>query len=276
MVGIIALIITTPLMLIAFGYGATDMIAYQKDMQEMQMQLMQGGGDPEAIIEAYTSQFANVSFGLFGLIFVLALFIYGWAINLFYGISDNEIRNGKPDLIGALKNSFNSRIFRIAGFLILYALIQIATTLIFIFICSLLVSVSKALGVLVGFVGFLFLIVFFLRFSIGLAAMVHGNKGIVESISFSLSNLNWKRGWMLFLLGLISMIGLIILSIVIASAFGGNPESISMSSYVIAQLFGLVINGIFIAYLIAATSTLYFRYSDDNLDEEGLEQHIVD
>lgn len=273
--GIIAFVVIMPLGMLSIGYSAFEMLKYQQDMQTLQEELMTNGSNLENVVEAYKNIY-HFSYGIVVLLIVLAVFIYSWMTNFMYQITDNEIRKGSPNFMEALKQSFNfNTILKIVGFFFLFALIEIATLAIFILASSLIISMSYGLGILLMFVGFLFIFVFFLRFSIAIPAMIHGNKGITESISYSLSHLNWKRGWMIFLLCIITFILLFIISWVLLMAIGSS-DKITMGSFIGTQIVSLVVNAVFFSYIVAATSTLYFRYSDDNTDDGDIQQHIIE
>lgn len=273
--GILGLILTMPLILVAFGYGPFDITKYQAGMLEFQNSIMQASGDPEAMRDIYMNFISSINYPLIGLVVVIILVLYSWGLNLYYIISDNEIRTGNPMFSSAFRQSLSKRIIRIIGFFLLFTMIQIATFLIFGLLFGLIISFSKALAIFAGFVGFLFLIVFYLRFTIALAAMIHGNKSITESISYSLSHINWKRGWMLLLIGILVTIVMAIVGGLVTSA-ASLAGTVGIGNFILLQALNLIVNGFFLSYIIAATSTLYFRYSDDSLEEDNLESHIVE
>lgn len=273
--GIIAFLVIMPLTMLAIGYSAFDMLKYQQDLQSIQEDMLTSGASPQNIMDAYLNMF-HFSIGLILLLVAVALFIYGWMTNFMYRISDNEIRKGSPNFMESLKQSFNfNAILKIVGFFLLFGLIEIAAFAIFALVSAMIISVAKGIGILLMFVGFLFLIVFFLRFSIAIPAMVHGKKGITESISFSLSHLNWKRGWMILLLCFITFILLFIVTWVLMLAFG-STNTLTTGSFIGSQVVSLVINALFFTYIVAATSTLYFRYSDDSTEDDDIQQHIIE
>jgi hypothetical protein len=215
LIGLILLIVVTPLTLLTMGYGATEFITYQQDMMTLQKTVLENQQDFEAISEAYTAQFSNMQNALILPVFLIVLFVYSWACNFYLTLSNNEIRTGSTKVFSALRASFSSKIFKIAGFFVLYTLIQISVTLIFGLIFYLLSTVSSLLAVFVGFIGFFVLLAFLLRFTIAIPAIVHGDMGVVQAISFSLSRVTWKRGGMLLLMGILSLIVLIIFAIIL-------------------------------------------------------------
>jgi len=274
LIGLLMLVIVTPLTLMTMGYGVTDLLTYQSDMQNLQKSIMENSQDMEAISELYMAQFGNMQTALTLPLFIISVLVYAWALNFYFTLSNNEIRTGSSKVFSALRQSFSTKIFRIAGFFILYVLIQISVTLIFALIFYLLSTVSSILAVLVGFIGFFILLAFLLRFSIAIPAIVHGDMGVVQAISFSLSRLTWKRGGMLLLMGILSIIVLIIVAVILGGLLSSsNSSEISVGSFIGEQIVSLIISVLFVTYFIAAMSTLYFRYSDDHTDDDI--DHIV-
>ncbi len=275
LIGLILLIVVTPLTLLTMGYGATEFITYQQDMMTLQKTVLENQQDFEAISEAYTAQFSNMQTALVLPVFLIVLFVYSWACNFYLTLSNNEIRTGSTKVFSALRASFSSKIFKIAGFFVLYTLIQISVTLIFGLIFFLLSSVSSLLAVLVGFIGFFVLLAFLLRFTIAIPAIVHGDMGVVQAISFSLSRVTWKRGGMLLLMGILSLIVLIIFAVILGSVLSSSDATeLSIGSFIGQQITSLIISILFVTYFIAAMSTLYFRYSDDSTEDDT--EHLIE
>lgn len=276
--GVVSIAIVMPLMMMSIGYGPFGYVDFQRNLQEISMEMQQNSGDSEAIIEAYKGLFGNFNWFYLVLTAIIGIVLYGWGFNFFYKISDNEIRLGDRNLMRALKQSFNGNILRIIGFMLFIYLIFIASIVIYSLILGLLMSISKFLGILIGFIGLFFLLVFMLRFTLGIAAIVHGGKSILEAVSYSLSSINWKRGWMLFLLGIIALIISGILSFLLMKiVLIGNGDPLSFTYLLLSNLISLVINAVIYSYLISATSSLYFRYSDDVIeDENSLSEHIIE
>lgn len=275
LIGLILLIVVTPLTLLTMGYGATEFITYQQDMMTLQKTVLENQQDFEAISEAYTAQFSNMQTALVLPVFLIVLFVYSWACNFYLTLSNNEIRTGSTKVFSALRASFSSKIFKIAGFFVLYTLIQISVTLIFGLIFYLLSTVSSLLAVFVGFIGFFVLLAFLLRFTIAIPAIVHGDMGVVQAISFSLSRVTWKRGGMLLLMGILSLIVLIIFAIILGGILSSSDASeFSIGSFIGQQITSLIISILFVTYFIAAMSTLYFRYSDDSTEDDT--EHLIE
>lgn len=274
LIGLVVLLIVTPLTLLTLGYSATDFLAYQQDMQNLQKSVIDNQKNIEVISELYMAQFNNVQSFLALPLMLLVLFIYSWASHFYLLLSDNEIRFGSSRVMQALKQSFSSKILSIAGFFILYILIQISVSLIFGLIFFTLSSVNAVLAVLVGFVGFFVMLAFLLRFTIAIPAIVHGNMGIIQAISFSMSRLTWKRGAMLLLMAILSLIVFLIVAVILGSIFGGSESlELTIKGFILQEIGSFIISVLFITYFTAAMSTLYFRYSDDSTDDES--EHLI-
>lgn len=274
LIGLVLLLIVTPLTLLTLGYGATEFLAYQQDLQSLQRNVMENQNNMEAISELYMAQFSNVQSFLVLPLMLIVLFVYAWASHFYLLLSDNEIRFGSSHVMQAFKQSFSSKILSIAGFFILYILIQISVSLIFGLIFFALSSVSAVLAVLVGFVGFFVMLAFLLRFTIAIPAIVHGNMGVVQAISYSLSRLTWKRGAMLLLMAILAIIVLIIVAVILGGIFGGSDSTeLTVKGFILQEIGSFIISVLFITYFTAAMSTLYFRYSDDSTDDES--EHLV-
>lgn len=274
---VVSLIIVTPLMLLAMGYGATDFIVYQQNMLDLQNSALQNQGNPELILETYRGLFTQINWTLITLTAIIGLLVYSWSFNFLYVISDNEIRLGQPSFFKALSQSFSKGILRIAAYFVVYFLLFIAVMGIFIFTISLFMRLSTVIGILLAFVGFLFVIVFFIRFIIVIPAIVHGNYNVTQAISYSLTKINWKRGWMLFLLGIISLIVVSLISFILALIFVSKDNlNITARTFIFSQIINLVVNFLLLTYVVAASSTLYFRYSDDVAEEDDLQHHIIE
>src|SRR5574343_25349 len=274
LIGLVLLLIVTPLTLLTMGYGATDYLTYQQDLQNLQRSVLENQQDMEAISELYMAQFNNVQAFLVLPLMLLVLFIYSWASHFYLLLSDNEIRFGNSSVMQAFKQSFSPKILSIAVFFVLYVLIQISVSLIFGLIFFMLSSVSAVLAVLVGFVGFFVMLAFLLRFTIAIPAIVHGNMGVVQAIGFSLSRITWKRGAMLLLMAILSIIVLIIVAVILGGIFGvSDSTELTVKGFILQEIGSFIISVLFLTYFIAAMSTLYFRYSDDSTDDES--EHLV-
>ncbi len=275
LIGLILLLIVTLLTLLAMGYGATEFIAYEQDMQNLYRTIQENRQDMEAISAAYTAQFSNMQAAFVMPLFIVVIIVYSWACNFYLTLSNNEIRNGSTKVFSALRESISGKVLKIAAYFILYILIQISVTLIFGLIFYLLSTVSSILAVFVGFIGFFVVLAFLLRFTIVIPAIVHGNMGTVQAIAFSLSRLTWKRGGMLLLLSILSLIVFIIFASVLGGLLSSSGSTeFSIGSFIGQQITSLIISILFVTYFVSAMSTLYFRYSDDSTEDDT--EHLIE
>jgi hypothetical protein len=140
-------------------------------------------------------------------------------------------------------------------------------------------SVSKALGIVVGFLGFFVVLILLIRFILAPAAIVHGNMGVMEAFSYSFRNLTMKRAAMLGLMGLVVLIIAGIISAVantlvlaLISKDGNSP----IIFYSVQQLIGTLLGTLVSAFMYSGLSALYFRYSEDEVDQTEIDHIITD
>jgi MFS family permease len=135
------------------------------------------------------------------------------------------------------------------------------------------------LGIIIGFIGFFFLLFFILRFSLGFAAIVHGKMSISEAFAYSFTKITFKRAAMLFLMGIVTLVVM-----GIASGIGGmivhlivnREHSDPMTYYLVNQIFGTIMGVIVSTFIFTGSSALYFRYSDDeDQDNDELSEHLI-
>ncbi|MCC6818206.1 MAG: hypothetical protein IT245_04900 [Bacteroidia bacterium] len=269
----------TPLIIMGLGYGPTEFLEFRKDILNWLVNLENFKNDYDGLVNSLFELF-TINYFYLGLAFILSLLIYSLSVNCFYIISDDEIRHSKSNFLSALRQSFNSTLLTILGFIVLLFFIQIAVMIISMLLFSMFNNISIALGIVIGFVGFLFVIVFFLRFTVGFAAIVHGKMKVTQAISYSLSHINWKRGWMLLLLGIVFNVVAALISslLMLAIPQPKTAEELSYANLLLSKASSIIVNGFVYAFAVSATSTLYFRYSDDSSDDDGedLQNHLVE
>ena len=274
-IGLISLAVYTPLVLKLFSWNFSDLVDLQTKMEEMG-ELMKKGGDPSSALEGI--------FGTPNYIYMLPLILFGmfmgiWSLNLYYQLNDAEVRNSNRSILSALKNSFSPQLFSILGFMIIYYLLSIASFVIFMAIVVMIMQITKVLGIIIGFIGFFFLLFFILRFSLGFAAIVHGKMSISEAFAYSFTKITFKRAAMLFLMGIVTLVVM-----GIASGIGGmivhlivnREHSDPMTYYLVNQIFGTIMGVIVSTFIFTGSSALYFRYSDDeDQDNDELSEHLI-
>lgn len=274
-IGLISLAVYTPLILKLFSWNFSDLVGVQTKMEEMG-ELLKKGGDPYTLLEGV--------FGTPNYIYLLPLVVFGlfigiWSMNVYYQLNNAEIRNSNRSIFEAIKLSFSPQLISLLGFMVLYYLLSIASFIIFMTVVVMLMQTINILGVLVGFIGFFFLLFFILRFSLGFAAIVHGKMSISEAFGFSFTHITFKRAAMLFLMGIVTLVVM-----GIASGIGGvlvhlivnREHSDPMTYYVVNQIFGTIMGVIVSTFIYTGSSALYFRYSNDEDQEDAeLSEHLI-
>lgn len=274
-IGLISLAVYTPLILKLFSWNFSDLVGVQTKMEEMG-ELLKKGGDPYTLLEGV---FGTPNYIYLLPLVVLGLFIGIWSMNVYYQLNNAEIRNSNRGIFEAIKLSFSPQLISLLGFMVLYYLLSIASFIIFMTVVVMLMQTINILGVLVGFIGFFFLLFFILRFSLGFAAIVHGKMSISEAFGFSFTHITFKRAAMLFLMGIVTLVVM-----GIASGIGGvlvhlivnREHSDPMTYYVVNQIFGTIMGVIVSTFIYTGSSALYFRYSNDEDQEDAeLSEHLI-
>jgi|GEM_PF-1390190 len=273
--GIISLLVFTPLVLKLMGWHFSDLVNQQEMMAEMNKTILDGG-DPSAV---FSELFSNAHPEYLLPMVVFGLLIYSWSFNLYYTLNDREVRSGNNGLSGILKASFSRQILNIMSFSIVYYLLAITSLMIFLFAIGLLMSVSKFLGIIVGFFGFFFLLFFLIRFSLGPAAIVHGHMSLSQAFAFSYSKLSMKRAALLLLMGIVFLVVIGIVGSVaglVVNLMLNKDNADPMLYYGVSQIMSTLMGAITGAFLFAGSSALYFRYSDDEAQDETSEHLLAD
>jgi hypothetical protein len=273
-IAVISLTVLVPLLLKAFGWELADFLSLSEKMQEAS-QVARNGGDP---MEIFTNIFGSIQ-PLFIILYIITgILVHCWLINAFFTLNDNEVRHGSRSFAKALAASFNGRILNIFGYLLAYCLFTFVLVLVFIFLIVMLVSISKIIGVILGFIGFFAIIIYLFRFSLGLPALVHGHMNFGDAIAFSYRHITWKRAGLIFLVFLILFILFAILSyilnLMVFAVLGKEGNSPGMM-LVVQQVLSAITGGILGAFIYAAMSALYFRYSSDEETEQEAKDHLV-
>lgn len=275
LVGLLSLLIYTPLILKSFNWSLTDLLELQARMQEMG-EMVQKGGNPSELL---SNIFGTPNYFYLALFMVVAAFISSWSMNLYYQLNDLEIRNGNSSLVQAIKNSFSNQLISLFAYMILYYLLSFASLVIFMFVVVMFMQLSKIVGILFGFVGFFFLLFFIVRFSLGFAAIVHGRMTVSEAFSYSFSKLNFKRAAMLLLMGIVLLVVMSICSGIgslIEQTLLKGIQTNATTTYAVNQILGTMMGVLVSTFLFTGSSALYFRYSEDQVEEEDdLNVHLI-
>lgn len=268
--GLIGIILIMPLFLMALGFGAMDITGYQQSLDEMN-QSLQSGNDPMSVLSSY---FGSFNAGLMAVAVIAAVLYYSWFVNVIMTINDNEIRTGNPGVFTALRSSLNVSIINLILHIILYMLFYFAVLAIFMFITGQLMSMSKVLGILFGFLGFIMVLMLLLRLLLAVPAIIHGKMNVSSAWAYSFRHITWKRSGLILLILLGVFVAFFILALIIASVMGSNSESMSTGNFIIQQIVSLIVNALLMAYGLSLLSGLYFRYSNDSGETDNSE-HLI-
>lgn len=253
----------------ASGLSLLSMANLNQNMTEAAM-----SGQSNAIL-----QMMQGMMGFFLLFFLVCLVVGAWVYYLYLKLNDNEIRNNNNSVFAALSGSFSAGIWSVLGYFLMFTVISIAVFLVFGVLAFIFMLMGSA-GTVLVFIGYFFVIVFLLRFVLGLPAIVHGKMRVMEALNFSYRNITWKRAGFLFLGILVAYVLFFILSMLaiplVGSSFiSGNVPNIG--SLVIFMLVFMLLCAALYAFAFSSLSALYFRYSTDPIEgEEGdLKEHLV-
>jgi hypothetical protein len=272
---VISALVIVPLTLQAMGWSLGEFVNMNDNMQEMATKM----GSENNPSDVFASMFGTMNITLMLLTMIVGVLMYSWIFFAMMNLNDREIRMKDNSFISALSSSFSGRIFTILGFFILYALIYLAITVIYIFLIFLLMKAASVLGIIVGFIGFFVLILFLLRFILALPAIVHGRMNVTEAIAFSMKHITWKRSGLLFLMGIILMIVFAVFAAILGLIFFSvirKEGSDVMTLFITNQGISLISSVIIGTFAYASLSTLYFRYSDDEVGETDYQDHLIE
>lgn len=270
---IVSVILVLPLVAGALGIGITELTEYNKELQAKIFSISKSGDNP---VEFFNSFFGTINYGFVILAIIIGSIVSVWQYNVFYTLNDNEIRTFDNSFVNALKKSLNNKLVKLLLLSLLLMLIMIGVMIIFMIIIALLMAVSKGLGIFLMFIGFFILMFYSIRLCLSYAALIHGNMGLVESIKFSFNKITLKRAIFIFLIMLVLLIISGIVSAIIILPISSSLASNPMLSFGITQIFSSIISALLTAFYFSASSALYFRYSNDQIeDTESVKDHLV-
>jgi hypothetical protein len=272
---VVSLLLVMPLVIYGLGWSFADLINFEQTIQSMSLE-MQQGGDPMELIKGL---FSNINFGLLSLAVLLSLFINSFSYIVFLKINQNKVFETNIGLSNLIKTTSFSSILKMIGFYLLMMLLISSTFLLFFVIIFRIAILSKVLAILLGFFGFFFVCIFLCRFTLALPALIHGDLSISNAFGYSFVNLTWKRAGLLFLMGIALLIGFGVISGVLsllATPFKAEPGEISYAYFAIQQITSFVSGLVMLSFSFSALSALYFRYSSDASEEDGVENHLID
>lgn len=264
-----------PLVLAGLGWELADVLNFQEKIKEMASSI-QPGTNP---LEIMAQMFGDINLGYVFLALLVLLLFTAYKNVVLYRLNDAEVRQSNPSFLDALKSGLSEKIFSMIGLSFMLGLLIGAIILVYILVVFLLYSMATYLGVILGFILFFFVAIFIIRFMMASPALIHGNMGVFESISYSFKHITWKRAGLLFLMGLVVIIiSAIVGGIIglITGAVGLKGGNVSIPLMFTNQLVQTIVDSIIGAFLLSAFSAIYFRYSEDaDGEEQNIEEHFI-
>lgn len=264
-VAILSNTIQLPLLLQMMNWDFETLNQIQSKIQDIS-NILQKNGDPSAEIEAL---FGHLNYALLLPFIAIACFIYGWNVELFYQLNQQEIMTGSRSIGAVIKASFNRRIITQILFMVVFSLFMGISFMLFVLLVAMLAKINSLLSILIGFIGFFVWLLYMIRFLLAPAAIALGQYRMNEAFAFSFQNINFKRAAMVGLIGIVVLIGLAILSYAFGALTMPIAKSVSKQlgtapAYFTTQLLNAIIGGISNAFIFACSAALYYRYSDHN------------
>jgi hypothetical protein len=278
LISLVTFAIAIPLILQGLGWTFNDLSNFQTNFQAAIQNLDKGSNPYDAIF----SLFGDVNVPLIVLAITISLILNIWSYVAFLKINENEVFGKSYSLVDIYRQVSLNLVFRTIGIYFLLNFFIVASFGLFFAIIFIIGSVSVALAAIVGFIGFFLLLIQMVRFSLVLPAIIHDNLSMSEAFGFSFQKITFKRAGLIFLIGIVFIIATSmvtgIFSLIINLALGNN-ENLLMVSFIINQGFSLIIGGLSGAFIFAALSALYYRYTEhgkDDNEEENFDAHVID
>jgi len=278
LISLVTFAIAIPLILQGLGWTFNDLSNFQTNFQAAIQDLDKGSNPYDAIF----SLFGDVNVPLIILAITISLILNIWSYVAFLKINENEVFGKSYSLVDIYRQVSLNLVFRTIGIYFLLNFFIVASFGLFFAIIFIIGSVSVALAAIVGFIGFFLLLIQMVRFSLVLPAIIHDNLSMSEAFGFSFQKITFKRAGLIFLIGIVFIIATSmvtgIFSLIINLALGNN-ENLLMVSFIINQGFSLIIGGLSGAFIFAALSALYYRYTEhgkDDSEEENFDAHVID
>ncbi len=237
------------------------------ELNRLMMYLQKGKIDnPQEILDMLPENFGLIAFGFIILSFIVSSIQYATSLS----INDQIIRNNNFNFGDAFKSNFGSKLIQL---LLNYLLTILFATLLMIaaiIIVGLLFSISKIIGVLIAFFIFIALLIGVFRLSAGFSFVMHGNQNAFEALKSSIKTITWMRALILF-------VGMIVVAIVFGIAgliLGLIFSSFASENPMVSQILNAIIGVALYPFLIAALSSVYFRYNEVE-ESYKIDEHLI-
>ncbi len=275
LISLLSFALAIPLILQGLGWSFDDLINFQTNLQAA-LQNMDANHAPFDVI---MSLFGEINIPLVLLAFIIVLILNIWTYVAFFKINENAIFNKSLSLMDIYKQVNISLVAKTLGVYFLLNFFILACMGLFFAIIFILGSVSGFLAAIVGFIGFFILLIYMFRFTLVLPAIIHDNLSLSEAFGFSFEKLTFKRAGLIFLIGIVFIIASSMITGLISLIFDAAFSKQLLIAFVVNQSFSLVIGGIISAYIFAALSALYYRYTEhgnEDNEEENFDAHVID
>lgn len=275
LISLLSLAIAIPLILQGLGWSFDDLSNFQANLQEA----LQSMDANEAPFDAIMSLFGEINIPLILLAFIIILILNVWTYVAFFKINENVIFNKSLSLMDIYKQVNINLVAKTIGLYFLLNFFIIASMGLFFAIVFILGSVSGFLAAIIGFIGFFILLIYMVRFTLVLPAIIHDNLSLSEAFGFSFQKLTFKRAGLIFLIGIVFVIASSMITGLISLIFNAAFSKQLLIAFIVNQSFSLVIGGIISAYLFSALSALYYRYTEhgnEDNEEENFDAHVID
>lgn len=228
------------------------------------------GGETDAIIRSMTQILDLINLPILAFMGLIGIFWNQIIQTYLLNRNDRFIRHNDFERDAILSAPILSQSLRIFMGQILFMVLFIIASGIIVLLLAEVAKIQRALAVVLALALFFFLAVSAVRMILFIPAVIHGNKGLVEAASFSWKKIHFGRALKITLMGFAV---LIIVSIFMA-IFQKTIELIS-KDYILNQTLNSVINSLFSIAILAFFSTLYFRYTDEAIEDLDGESHLV-
>ncbi len=203
---------------------------------------------------------------------VIIIIFYGIYYVISFKINESFVKEDKFSSEIVFKN-LASDFFKVIGLYFMLILIMIAAMLALGLVFALFTALNMiALFVIIVIISLFALFVFFAKFGISFSALLNGHKGIIESLQFSFKNLTIKR----VVLALLFLFVVSIAASVLMMPFSFLLKDSAILGIVIYFVINIILNSISSLFVTSAQSVLYYRYSDDIIEEEDIIEHLVE
>jgi len=238
------------------------------------MDIFKMQGNPNAFVENQAAMMNIFQRSASKILLVIPIYflLIAWSYTAALSINDQIIKGNRANFGEALKQSFSGLTLRMMGLILLLFAFILMAVLVFGGISVALVTVSKPIGILIGFIFFIVFGLLMFRVLAAPAYIVHGNQSPFDAIKSSFQSITWVRSLILLVIAVAIYIGFFLIMLLFGSITPNMGSGIT--NLIISQAIMLVFAVILISVFYAAMSSLYYRYTD-NTASESIDEHLV-